>query len=363
MKKIYTLAAAALLGCTMASAQNVSALKIQNNFYFKTCAVLPEGTHPIVTPTVQEDGTTKDVVTCPEEDKIKDVTNKVGGAYLDADYPTFPISGTVAGGTNYHVLEQDYTDPETGVSFKAGTYSCMNSNSELKFKDDYNKQGLSNIKQVIFYLASAGQLQYYARQYEGNDYENYVNFEGDPTNRKLKAYEAPGMTTPIEGVAQWYEMHFAKPLKVVVDLTNAQGTDDEMTNANLQINKNGENQEVAKSLLQFYEQAKDGDGKIVQGTNLIEWNADRKFVFAFKKKAYVMGMAVICGTEGATYKSIDLSEDAPQWTDGTTGITEVIKNVINPSNRIYSIDGKFVGTDAAVLSNGIYVQNGKKFVK
>ena len=357
MKKIYTLAAAALFSCTLANAQ--TAYKLQNNFYFKTCAVLPEGTHPIVE-TV--DGAEK--VTCPEQDKITGIADKVAGAFLDADLTAFPLSGGTAAGTNYHVLEQDYTDPETGVSFKAGTYSCLNSNTEIKLKDAYNEQGLSNIKQVIFYLASAGQMQFYAREYDGDKKDaEYFNYEGDPTNRKLKAYEAPGLTTPIEGAAQWYEMHFTKPLKVVIDLTNAQGTDDEMTNANLQINKNGENQEVAKSLLQFYEQAKDGDGKIIQGTNLIPWTADSKFAFNFKKKAYVMGFAVVCGTDGATYKSIDLSEDAPQWTDGTTGITEVIKNVINPSNRIYSIDGKFVGTDVTVLSNGIYVQNGKKFVK
>lgn len=357
MKKIYALAAATLFCYTLANAQ--TAFKLQNNFYFKTCAVLPEGTHPVVE-TV--DG--KDVVKCADENKITGIADKVASAFLDEDFTAFPISGGTAAGTNYHVLEQDYTDPETGVSFKAGTYSCLNSNTEIKLKDDYNKQGLSNVKQIIFYLASAGQMQFYAREYEGDKTEgDYFNFEGDPTNRKLKAYEAPGLTTPIEGAAQWYEMHFAKPLKVIIDLTNAQGTDDEMTNPNLQINKNGENQEVAKSLLQFYEQAKDADGKIIASDKLIPWTADNKFVFNFKKKAYVMGFAVVCATDDATYKSIDLSEDAPQWTDGTTGITEVIKNVINPSNRIYSIDGKFVGTDASVLSNGIYVQNGKKFVK
>ncbi len=355
MKKIYTLAAVALMGCTVANAQ--TAYKLQNNFYFKTCAVLPEGTHPVVE-TV--DGTEK--ATCPEENKITGIADKLATAFLDEDYTAFPLMGGTAAGTNYHVLEQDYTDSETGVSFKAGTYSCLNTYTEIKFKDSYNEQGLANVKQIIFYLASSGQLQYYAREYEGTETENYVNYEGDPTNRKLKSYAAPGLTTPLEGAAQWYELHFTKPLKVVIDLTNAQGTDDEMTNANLQINKNGENNEVVKSLLQFYEQAKDGD-QVVQGTNLIPWTADSKFAFAFKKKAYVMGFAIISGTDGAAYKTIDLSEDAPQWVDGTTGITEIVKNVVNPSNRIYSLDGKFVGTDATSLSSGIYVQNGKKFVK
>ncbi len=360
MKRIYSLAAAAILGCTMANAQ--TAYKLQNNFYFKTCALLPEGTHPVVTPGAGKDGA--DLVECPEENKITGIADKVAGAFLDADYTAFPLSGGTANGTNYHVLEQDYTDPETGATFKAGTYSCLNSNSEIKLKDSYNEQGLSNVKQIIFYLASSGQMQFYAREYDGDKKDaDYINFEGDPTNRKLKSYIAPEMTTPLEGSAQWYEIHFAKPLKLVVDLTNAQGTEDEMTNPNLQINKNGENQEIVKSLLQFYEQAKDADGKVVASDKLISWTSDSKFAFNFKKKAYVMGFAVVCGTDGATYRNIDLSEDAPQWADSTTGINEVIKNVINPSSNIYSIDGKFVGTDASALSNGIYVQNGKKFVK
>ena len=157
-------------------------------------------------------------------------------------------------------------------------------------------------------------------------------------------------------------MHFTKPLKLVVDLTNKQGTEEEMTSASLTINKNGGTQEVVNSYLQFYEKATDGDGNTVQGEKLIPWTEDSKFCFQFKKKAYVMGVAVVCGTDGAAYRTIDLSEEAPQWSDAT-GISEVIKNTVNANERIYSIDGKFVGTDASALSNGIYVKNGKKFVK
>lgn len=360
MKKFYSIAAAALFCCTMANAQ---AYKLHNNFFMKTCAILPADTHPVVTPTQQEDGTTKDVVTCPEENKITGIADKVASAFLDENYTAFPLSGGTAKGMNYHVLEQDYTDAETGVTFKAGTYSCLNSNTAISFYDRYNPQGLQNIKQVIFYLASGAQMQFYARQYEGNNKDaDYCHFEGDPTNRKLKNYWAPGFTTPLEGAAQWYEMHFTKPLKLVVDLTNKQGTEEEMTSASLTINKNGGTQEVVNSYLQFYEKATDGDGNTVQGEKLIPWTEDSKFCFQFKKKAYVMGVAIVCGTDGAAYRTIDLSEEAPQWSDAT-GISEVIKNTVNANERIYSIDGKFVGTDASALSNGIYVKNGKKFVK
>lgn len=356
MKKIYTLAVAALFCGTMANAQ--TALKITNNFYMKTCAILPEGTHPVK-------GDDSNVV-CADENKIENIADKLAVANLDEEGTTFPLSGGTAAGTNYHVLDQDYTDPETGASFKAGTYSCLNSNTEIKFKDEYNMLGLSNIKQVIFYLASQGQLQFYAREYNDKTEQDgeYINFEGDPTNRKLKSYYAPGFSTPfeIDGAQSWNEMHFTKPLKLIVDLTNAEGTDNETKNANLSI-KNGDNIEVVKSNLQFYEQVKDADGKVSQGTNLIPWTADNMYAFAFKKKAYVMGIAVICGTEGAEMRTIDLSEEDPQWSNSATGINEVVKNTLNTNNRIYSIDGKFVGTNASVLSNGIYVQNGKKFVK
>lgn len=343
MKKIYTLALMALVGVASANAQ---AFKLDKNYVIKTALKVADGQK------------------VTEEYKGAEVTaemvNKIKEAYLDEDFNTLPISGGTEAGANYHNLTADYTDPETGVSFKAGTYATLNSNTEIKFKDTSNPQGVSNVKQVIFYLASQGQLQFYAREYnEDTDGEIYVNFEGDPTNRKLKSYKAPGFNTET-----WTEMNFTKPLKVVVDLTNKQGTDDEMTKASLDINKSADDTEVVNSYLQFYEQAKDGDGKIIQGTNLLPWTADRRFSIAFKKKAYVMAVVLVSATEGAKTMQFDITGDQTNWEElGTTGISEIANNAVKANNRIYSIDGKFVGTDAAVLSNGIYVQNGKKFVK
>ena len=284
--------------------------------------------------------------------------NKIKEAYLDEDFNTLPIDGGTATGANYHVLTADYTDPETGISFAAGTYATLNSNTEIKFKDTSNPQGVSNIKQVVFYLASQGQLQFYAREYNEDTDESYVNFEGDPTNRKLKSYKAPGFQTET-----WTEMYFTKPLKLVVDLTNKQGTEDEMNKASLDVNKNADDTEVVNSYLQFYEQATDADGKVVQGANLLPWTADRRFSVAFKKKAYVMGVALISATEGAKTMYFDITGDQTSWTESTAGINTINNAVAPANNRIYTLDGRFVGTDAAVLANGIYVQNGKKFVK
>lgn len=46
--------------------------------------------------------------------------------------------------------------------------------------------------------------------------------------------------------------------------------------------------------------------------------------------------------------------------DGISGVTVVKKTV---DNRIYSIDGRYLGTDASALGKGIYVVGGKKIVK
>ena len=48
----------------------------------------------------------------------------------------------------------------------------------------------------------------------------------------------------------------------------------------------------------------------------------------------------------------------------TTGIQSpsIIERSIS-DNRIYTLDGRYVGTDASILPHGIYIQNNKKFVK
>ena len=52
----------------------------------------------------------------------------------------------------------------------------------------------------------------------------------------------------------------------------------------------------------------------------------------------------------------------------STGIDNVITvtgtDGIRPAdNRIYSIDGRYVGTDDTKLGKGLYIRNGKKFIK
>lgn len=52
------------------------------------------------------------------------------------------------------------------------------------------------------------------------------------------------------------------------------------------------------------------------------------------------------------------------WTTGIDNVT-VNGNTLKPAadNRIYSIDGRYLGTDVEKLDRGMYIRNGVKFVK
>ena len=49
--------------------------------------------------------------------------------------------------------------------------------------------------------------------------------------------------------------------------------------------------------------------------------------------------------------------------DVFTGILDITKTFINDDNRIYSIDGRYVGTDLDILPKGLYIRNGRKTIK
>lgn len=63
-------------------------------------------------------------------------------------------------------------------------------------------------------------------------------------------------------------------------------------------------------------------------------------------------------TEDMSFVSIDLT-----YNDDTSGITEVETTDKQRNNRIYTISGQFVGTSKENLPAGIYIVNGKKFIK
>lgn len=63
-------------------------------------------------------------------------------------------------------------------------------------------------------------------------------------------------------------------------------------------------------------------------------------------------------TKDMSLVSIDLT-----YNDDTSGITEVETADKQRNNRIYTISGQFVGTSKENLPAGIYIVNGKKFIK
>ena len=66
------------------------------------------------------------------------------------------------------------------------------------------------------------------------------------------------------------------------------------------------------------------------------------------------------GTPNAAKEFIVLTED-----DQTTGINDVITdaNAQQGAQRIYTIDGRYVGTSLDSLPSGIYIMKGKKTLK
>ncbi len=62
-------------------------------------------------------------------------------------------------------------------------------------------------------------------------------------------------------------------------------------------------------------------------------------------------------------RNVELSDKPDPWTDVTTEIKTVESANATQTSCIYTIDGRLAGTDANALKSGIYIVNGKKFVK
>ena len=116
----------------------------------------------------------------------------------------------------------------------------------------------------------------------------------------------------------------------------------------------GGDTELVNMLYQFYEKATGPDGtSIIQGEKLIPWTADSKFVISFKKKAYVMGVALICGDADAKTAYLDITAENPQWTEETpTGIgSAVAESTAKTVEAIYTVGG----TRVNALGKGVNI--------
>ena len=360
MKKIYTLALLAFAGVVTANAQ---AFKLDKNYVIYT-----------------------------DHNGTDNIVNALEGAFLDDDFNTFPVSGGKVADVT-HKLTKDYTDPETGVTIKAGEYKFISTATEIKFKDAYNKQGLKNIKKVIAYIGGIGSNTAYVRlTQKDEDGENYVNYEGEPeTNRAWSYYCAPNLELgpkPDGDKKDDSYLTYSSPIKLTIDLTNNQtGTEEDISGHKLYVNANkssffqgtsnawycdyqelepGKPVTEKNMFMQFYEQKKevvDGKDKISRGDNLIAWSAENRYSVALKKGAFIMALAFICNDENAETMSINVKDGVnAKWVSGTSGITSITtdgQNVVK-KGAMYNLAGQRI---AAPVSGQLYIQDGKKYIK
>ena len=79
------------------------------------------------------------------------------------------------------------------------------------------------------------------------------------------------------------------------------------------------------------------------------------YVMASEKGSVELYAIGYCSATDAKYAALGVAS-------GIKAIENVAKTAVN-NNMIYTISGRMVGTNREALSKGLYIQNGKKFVK
>ena len=121
------------------------------------------------------------------------------------------------------------------------------------------------------------------------------------------------------------------------------------------------------------------DGKILAGKNATSYleyvNQHNGDLYPYNRIDYISGFKMFDGSILAK-SIINIKENDGGNSNNnyvsfefknrivTTGIQSLsIVERTTSDNRIYTLDGRYVGTDASILPHGIYIQNNKKFVK
>ena len=121
------------------------------------------------------------------------------------------------------------------------------------------------------------------------------------------------------------------------------------------------------------------DGKILAGQNATSYleyvNQHNGDLYPYNRIDYISGFKMFDGSILA--KSIINIKENDGGNSNNNYVSFEFKNRLVPTgiqslsiiersisdNRIYTLDGRYVGTDASILPHGIYIQNNKKFVK
>ena len=121
------------------------------------------------------------------------------------------------------------------------------------------------------------------------------------------------------------------------------------------------------------------DGKILAGKNATSYleyvNQHNGDLYPYNRIDYISGFKMFNGS--ILEKSIVNIKENDGGDSNNNYVNVEFKNGLVPTgiqspsiversisdNRIYTLDGRYVGTDASILPHGIYIQNNKKFVK
>lgn len=330
MKKLFTLSAAALALAANAQTPNIEddgvAQTIHSNLVVYMCA-------PGVTETV-EDPVGLNV------EYVKSAFEELGINFQCND----------ASNTNMVCITKDYTDPETGAKFPAGYYySGKVGNSRSYFGKNEGPTGLKNVKKMIFYWAAAGNVQFssYLVREGGITVDNLSTgtsvsvdnrYTMDP-NCKIK-FSVPELDgtysttrTNEEGetfveeknifsssnyyntmldengnpTTTWTTFACTRPTKLTLDFTEPIDVDKIDTNLDYSSILDGD-VNVPYGAYEFA--YRDENGKDKAG-NPIPWSADNVLQQGYKRAAYLLGIAIICGDENAEtyYANVSNSTD------------------------------------------------------
>lgn len=285
-----------------------------------------------------------------------------------------------ASNTNQVCITKDYTDPETGATFPAGYYySDKVGGSRSYFGKNEGATGLKNVKKMIFYWAAAGNVQFssYLVREGGITVDNLstgttVTVENrytmDPNCKiKFSVPELDGTYTTTrtneEGetfveeknifssnnyyntmldengnpTTTWTTFACTRPTKLTLDFTEPIDVDQIDTNLDFSCILDGE-VNVPYGAYEFA--YRDENGKDKAG-NAIPWSADNVLQQGYKRAAYLLGIAFVCGDENAQtyYANVSNSTDDEEcyWEENAVAAhTELAETDVPAQNLYYS---------------------------
>lgn len=316
----------------------------------------------------------------PGDNKAVDEVKGFDVNYLKSAYEELGIhfQNNDANNTNQLCIMQDYTDPETGAKFPAGYYYPTKvGGSRSYFGQNEGPTGVKNIKKMVFYWAAAGNVQFssYLVREGGITVDNLstgspVTVENrytmDPnckmsfsvpeptaTYQTTKPDSETGEPIPVEKpifssknyyntmldengepTTTWTTFVCTRPTKLTLDFTTPIPVDQIDTNLDFSNILDGD----INVPYGHYEFAlRDENGKDKAG-NPIPWSADNVLQQGYKRAAYLLGIAFICGDEGAKtyYANINNSTDDDEcyWEENAEAAHTPLAATDDPANNL-----------------------------